>query len=131
MSDLDIGAVVTSSGAGEADSGWRGERTEDRSGRGGCGGRDRGRTRDRCRGKVSSGRLSGAVADFTVHTAHHYAFFPAWRYVTSGPGRRLTIRKRTPDVHVSNVRNARVRLAHFGWYMAIGATIIYIEANVA
>jgi len=65
---------------------------------------------------------------FNVHIAHHYAFFPTWRYVTSGPARRLTIRKRTPDVHVSNFRNAGVRLAHVGWYMAIGATIIWVPA---
>ena len=23
-----------------------------------------------------------------VHTAHHYAYFPTWRYVTGGPARR-------------------------------------------
>lgn len=28
---------------------------------------------------------------FTVHTAHHYTYFPTWRYVTSGPPRRLAI----------------------------------------
>ena len=36
---------------------------------------------------------------FTVHTAHHYAYFPPWRYVTGGPPRRLSIKKRTPDAH--------------------------------
>jgi hypothetical protein len=65
---------------------------------------------------------------FTVHTAHHYAYFPPWRYVTGGPVRRLSIRKRSPDAHVSRVRNAGVRLAHFSWYMAIGAVVIWLPA---
>jgi hypothetical protein len=63
---------------------------------------------------------------FVVHTAHHYAFFPTWRYVTGGPPRRLAIRRRTPDIHVGRFGNARVRLAHFGWYMAIGAVVIWL-----
>ncbi|HSB85669.1 MAG TPA: hypothetical protein VLD86_05140 [Ilumatobacteraceae bacterium] len=65
---------------------------------------------------------------FTVHTAHHYAFFPTWRYVTGGPARRLSIRRRTPDIHRSTVRNAGVRLAHFSWYMSIGAVFIWSPA---
>jgi hypothetical protein len=68
----------------------------------------------------------GAI--FTVHTAHHYAFFPTWRYVTNGPARRLAIRRRAPDAHVSALRNAGVRLAHFGWYMAIGAVVVWLPA---
>ncbi len=68
------------------------------------------------------------AAIFTVHTAHHFAFFPTWRYVTSGPARRLSIRKRSPDIHVSSVRNAGVRLAHFAWYMTIGVVVIWIPA---
>ena len=44
-------------------------------------------------------RPLGAI--FTVHTAHHYAFFPTWRYVTGGPARRLSIGKRTPDANAS------------------------------
>jgi hypothetical protein len=67
-------------------------------------------------------------AIFTVHTAHHYAFFPTWRYVTGGPARRLTIRKRTPDANVSPVRNAGVRLTHFAWYMTIGAVVVWLPA---
>lgn len=64
----------------------------------------------------------------TVHTAHHYAFFPTWRYTTLGPARRLSIRKRAPDAHVSAIRNARVRLAHFGWYMGIGVVAVWLPA---
>jgi hypothetical protein len=67
-------------------------------------------------------------AIFKVHTAHHYAYFPTWRYVTGGPARRLSIRVRTPYEHTSFLRNAGVRLAHFGWYMAIGATVIWTPA---
>lgn len=63
----------------------------------------------------------------TVHTAHHYAYFPTWRYVTCGPARRLSIGN-TPHAHVSHVRNAGVRLAHFSWYMTIGAIVIWLPA---
>jgi hypothetical protein len=63
-----------------------------------------------------------------VHTAHHYAYFPTWRYVTGGPARRLSIRVRTPYEHTSWLRNAGVRLAHFGWYMAIGVVVVWIPA---
>ena len=71
-------------------------------------------------------RPLGAI--FVVHTAHHYAFFPTWRYVTSGPARRLAIRRRGPDIHATPAGNARVRLAHFSWYMAIGAVLVWIPA---
>jgi multisubunit Na+/H+ antiporter MnhB subunit len=71
-------------------------------------------------------RPLGAI--YTVHTAHHYAFFPTWRYVTAGPARRLSIRRRAPDAHTSGVRNAAVRLAHFGWYMTIGAVVVWLPA---
>lgn len=66
---------------------------------------------------------------FTVHTAHHYTYFPTWRYVTSGPPRRLAITAEgAPEVHESRWGNARVRLAHFCWYMAIGAVAIWLPA---
>ena len=68
---------------------------------------------------------------FTVHTAHHYSFFPTWRYITRGPARRLAITKRAPDIHTSTARNAGVRLAHFGWYMAIGVVLVWIPAWLA
>ena len=69
--------------------------------------------------------LRPLAAIFTVHTAHHYAYFPTWRYVTSGPARRLSIRRCAPDVHASRWRNAGVRLAHFSWYMSIGAIAVW------
>ena len=71
-------------------------------------------------------RPLGAV--FTVHTAHHYAYFPTWRYTTGGPARRLSIRNRAPDAHVTPLRNAGVRLAHYSWYMTIGALVIWLPA---
>lgn len=72
--------------------------------------------------------LRPLAAVFTVHTAHHYAFFPTWRYTTSGPARRLSIRRRTPDVHDSGLRNAGVRAAHFAWYLSIGVVVIWVPA---
>jgi hypothetical protein len=68
----------------------------------------------------------GAI--FRVHTAHHFAFFPTWRYVTTGPARRLAIRWRTPDVHDSAFRNAGVRFAHFAWYLSFGVVVIWVPA---
>ena len=68
---------------------------------------------------------------FTVHTAHHYSFFPTWRYITRGPARRLAITNRAPDIHTSSARNAGVRLAHFGWYMAIGVVLVWTPAWLA
>lgn len=68
------------------------------------------------------------AAIFTVHTAHHYGYFPTWRYVTSGPARRLAIRKRAPEAHFSPPRNVLVRLAHFTWYMAIGTVLVFLPA---
>jgi hypothetical protein len=65
---------------------------------------------------------------FKVHTAHHYAYFPTWRYVTNGPARRLSIRVRTPYEHTSWTRNAGVRAAHFAWYMTIGVVVIWVPA---
>lgn len=65
---------------------------------------------------------------FTVHTAHHFGFFPTWRYTTSGPARRLAIRRRAPDVHWARIRNVRVRLAHYSWYMAIGVVAVWMPA---
>ncbi|MFN0091718.1 MAG: hypothetical protein ACKVWR_15835 [Acidimicrobiales bacterium] len=62
---------------------------------------------------------------FVVHTAHHFVYFPTWRYVTGGPPRRLAIRRGSPVVHRTPAGNARVRLAHFSWYMAIGAVGVW------
>ncbi len=68
------------------------------------------------------------TAIFTVHTAHHFAYFPTWRYVTGGPARRLSIRRRAPEAYRSPIRNAGVRLAHFSWYLAIGLVVVWTPA---
>ncbi|MEY4174480.1 MAG: hypothetical protein RI900_1645, partial [Actinomycetota bacterium] len=60
-----------------------------------------------------------------VHHAHHHSWFPTWRYTTSGPARRLPIGQRVRSEHQSALRNARVRLAHFTWYMSFGALLIW------
>jgi hypothetical protein len=75
--------------------------------------------------------IAGLRPIFTVHSAHHFAFFPTWRYVTGGRARRLAIRRRAPDAHVGALRNARVRLAHFSWYMSISAVVVWIPAWAA
>ena len=72
--------------------------------------------------------LAPLSAIYTVHTAHHYAFFPTWRYTTSGPAKRLSIRKRTPDIHGQRIRNAGVRLAHFAWYVSFGVVFIWVPS---
>jgi hypothetical protein len=75
--------------------------------------------------------LAPLAAIFRVHTAHHYAYFPTWRYTTTGPARRLSIRMRTPDVHPRAWRNALVRLAHFVWYLSFGVVLVWLPAWVA
>ncbi|MFM8302848.1 MAG: hypothetical protein ACKOA9_00895, partial [Actinomycetota bacterium] len=63
-----------------------------------------------------------------VHTAHHLSFFPTWRNVTEGPPRRLAISAGAPEVRTTGWANARVRLAHFCWYMSIGVVAIWVPA---
>jgi len=66
---------------------------------------------------------------FRVHTAHHFAYFPTWRYTTNGPPRRLrVVPGRAPEVQTHRAGNSAVRLAHFGWYMAIGAVAVWLPA---
>jgi hypothetical protein len=73
-------------------------------------------------------RPLGAI--FVVHSAHHHAFFPTWRYTTCGPARRLALRRR-PDIHLAPARNAGVRLTHFSGFMATGAVFIWVPAWLA
>lgn len=63
---------------------------------------------------------------FAVHSAHHFTYFPTWRYVTGGPPRRLSIKMVAPVAHASPLRNSGVRLAHFSWYLAIGAVVVWL-----
>jgi hypothetical protein len=73
-------------------------------------------------------KLRPLTTIFAVHTAHHFVFFPTWRYVTGGPARRLALRRRPPWAHESPRRNAGVRLAHYAWYMSIGAVVVWTPA---
>lgn len=75
--------------------------------------------------------IPGLEVVFRVHTAHHFAYFPTWRYTTNGPPRRLrVVPGRAPEVQMRRAGNAAVRLAHFGWYMAIGAVVVWLPAWV-
>lgn len=67
-------------------------------------------------------------AIYTVHTVHHYTYFPTWRYVTAGPVRRLPITNRSPEALVSRLRNGAVRLAHFSFYLTLAAALVWLPA---
>jgi hypothetical protein len=63
---------------------------------------------------------------FSVHTAHHFAYFPTWRYVTGGSARRLTLQS---DIRTSTETfwgNAAIRMSHFAWYMTFGAVFMWL-----
>jgi hypothetical protein len=65
----------------------------------------------------------------TVHVAHHHLYFPTWRYVTGGPARRIPVLGRAVGApQDSALKNAATYLAHFCFYMAIGATVIWLPA---
>lgn len=65
----------------------------------------------------------------TVHVAHHHLYFPTWRYVTGGPARRIPVLARGVSVPQGNAAgNAATYLAHFCFYMAIGALVIWLPA---
>lgn len=66
---------------------------------------------------------------YAVHLAHHHLYFPTWRYVTGGPARRIPILAKGVNVpQFSKWRNAVTYLAHFAFYMTIGATLIWLPA---
>jgi hypothetical protein len=65
------------------------------------------------------------------HHSHHHVFFPTWRYVTSGPARRIPILGYAPDRASAGMGSALTRLAHFSFYMALGTLVIVIPAWVA
>jgi hypothetical protein len=65
----------------------------------------------------------------TVHLAHHHLYFPVWRYVTGGPARRIPVLGRGVAVPQGSAwGNAATYLAHFCFYMTIGATVIWLPA---
>lgn len=62
-----------------------------------------------------------------VHRAHHYLYFPTWRYVTGGPARRIPILGKGVSMpQTSQWRNALTYLAHFLFYMTLGAALIWL-----
>lgn len=63
---------------------------------------------------------------YSVHTAHHYAYFPPWRYITGGTARRLPLRSDEGDISDDPIANAVIRVLHFGWYMAFGIVFMWI-----
>lgn len=66
---------------------------------------------------------------FRVHTAHHFSYYPTWRYTTGGPPRRLrVVPGRPPEVERGRLGNGAIRLAHFGWYLAIGSVVVWLPA---
>lgn len=65
---------------------------------------------------------------YSVHTAHHYAYFPTWRYITGGPARRLTLHSDDRSVTDTSTGNAIIRLSHFAWYMTFGIVFMWIPA---
>jgi hypothetical protein len=61
------------------------------------------------------------------HRVHHYVFFPTWRYVTSGPPRRIPVFAKDHDrAETTAGGNAAVHLAHWTFYMLIAAALIWI-----
>lgn len=66
---------------------------------------------------------------YAVHLAHHHLYFPTWRYVTAGPARRIPILGPGVSVpQISKWKNAVTYVAHFIFYMTLGAALIWIPA---
>jgi len=63
-----------------------------------------------------------------IHQAHHFAYFPTWRYVTGGPPRRLKILGGRTSTSTSTWTNALTRSAHFSFYMVLGLVLICAPA---
>ena len=63
------------------------------------------------------------------HHGHHLAIFPTWRYVTRGAPRRHPLLDHGIDrLHARGWRNALIKLAHFAFYMALGAACVWLPA---
>jgi hypothetical protein len=64
---------------------------------------------------------------YSIHLAHHHLYFPTWRYVTSGPAKRIPILDSGVSVpQASRSGNVATYLAHFAFYMVLGATLIWL-----
>jgi hypothetical protein len=63
------------------------------------------------------------------HPGHHFTFFPTWRYVSDGsPRRHKILGNDASQLHTSNWENSLVELAHFSFYMTIGALCLWTPA---
>ena len=63
------------------------------------------------------------------HQGHHAAIFPTWRYTTNGPVCRHPVGERDiTRLYPAGWRNLLSKLAHFGFYMTIGAVAIWTPA---
>jgi hypothetical protein len=57
---------------------------------------------------------------------HHRSIFPTWRYTTHGmPNRHPIVSTSATDLHRSSLANFAVKLAHFSWYLALGAVCVW------
>lgn len=63
------------------------------------------------------------------HRVHHYVFFPTWRYVTSGPPRRIPVFGGDHDhAETTGAGNVAIHLAHWTFHMLIAAAFIWVPA---
>lgn len=72
--------------------------------------------------------ISSLAHIYSIHTAHHFAYFPTWRYITGGSAKRLPLRTEAGSVSDDPITNAGIRLAHFVWYMTFGVVFMWIPA---
>lgn len=61
---------------------------------------------------------------YTIHQAHHFAYFPTWRYVTGGAPRRIRILGERIEASSTGWVNGLTRSAHFAFYFVLGLLLI-------
>lgn len=61
---------------------------------------------------------------YTIHQAHHFAYFPTRRYVTGGAPRRIQILGRRIEASSTGWVNGLTRSAHFAFYFLLGLILI-------
>lgn len=58
------------------------------------------------------------------HRVHHHVFFPTWRYVTSGPPRRIPLRG-DPEAAVTTAwANSAIGLVHSAFYLGLALVFV-------
>jgi hypothetical protein len=58
------------------------------------------------------------------HRVHHHVFFPTWRYVTSGPPRRIPLRGNPEVAATTGWANAAIALVHSAFYLALALVFV-------